>query len=420
MSQKNQYFNFRFVISYLLKWFAIAASIALLTGSAVALFLWLLDVVTGFREAHVWIIALLPAAGYLIGLLYQYMGQDIEGGNNLLIDIIHQPGNIIPFKMAPFVLIGTLVTHLFGGSAGREGTALQMAGSLTDVLSKPFRLSNNERSILLIAAVSAGFGAVFGTPAAGAIFGLEFLRSGKIKYDAVLPAFAAAFLADAVTRMLGIEHVHYHIHTPVALNGLNILYLVFAGIVFGLTAAIFSRAIHKSTAVFKSVIRRPALRPFTGGVLVAGAVFMIGTTKYIGLGIPFIVQSFNEQMPPYDFAVKMIFTIVTLSAGFKGGEVTPLFFIGALLGNALSYFVPLPADVLAGMGFVAVFAGAANAPLACSIMAMELFGVQYGILAFIICSVAYLASGRNSIYKSQQIEERKYSSFRRIRNKYFR
>ncbi len=392
----------------LLRWIFIASCAGALAGTASALLLASLDLVTNIRESHRWIIALLPVAGLLIGCLYQSFGSSVEAGNNLIFDEIHDPKAVLPLRMTPLILAGTIITHLFGGSAGREGTAIQTGASLADQLTRVLGLDARERRILLMAGISGGFGSVFGTPLAGAIFGIEVLAIGRVSYGAIFPCFVGAFIGDLVTQAWGIHHTIYRVTEMPALHVGGLLCAVVAGMVFGLTGMLFAKTTHAISNFAKKTIAWAPMRPVVGGVLVASAVFALGTTKYIGLGIPTIVAAFSTHLPPYDFAVKFLFTVVTLGFAFKGGEVTPLFFIGATLGNALAWVVPLPSSLLAGMGFVAVFAGAANTPIASSLMAVELFGAEAGSYAAIACVVSYLFSGHAGIYHSQRVGRSKH------------
>lgn len=392
------------------RWIPIASLIGIMAGAASALLLWSLDLATRLREAHTWLILLLAPAGWLVGLMYSRFGSSVAAGNNLLLEEIHNPKDTIPLRMTPLILIGTFMTHLFGGSAGREGTALQTGASLADQLSKPLRLAPHDRRTLLMAGIAAGFGSVFGTPLAGAVFGLEVLAFGRIDYTAIAPCFLAAFVGDLVTHQIltriHMGHTHYPVTDIPPISAIGVLYSILAGIVFGIVAMIFAKLTHAITHFARHRIANAPLRPFVGGLLITTAVFALGTAhtlKYLGLGIPTIVGSFTGKVAPWDFAAKTLFTSVTLGFGFKGGEVTPLFYIGATLGNALSHILPLSPSLLAAMGFVAVFAGAANTPIASTLMAVELFGAEAGAYAGIACVIAYLFSGHAGIYNSQRV-----------------
>lgn len=391
------------ILFYCIKWLPAAIAIGFFTGCASAFFLTALNWATNCREAHTWIVALLPIAGLVIGLTYHYYGNSIVKGNNLLLEELHSPKQIIPFKMAPLVLFGTLVTHLFGGSTGREGTAVQMGGAIADRFSHWFNLSNTNRQVIIIMGISAGFASVFGTPLAGAIFALEIMTiSRSLRLNALLPSFAVAYIAHYSCIMWQVPHTHYTIPLVPDVTLLNFAYTVVAAILFGLAALLFSKSVHFFSSLFKN-IKYPPLRPFTGGIAIAVAVYFLGTTKYIGLGVPTILESFTISQPSYAFLLKLLLTTFTLGAGFKGGEVTPLFFVGATLGSALFLVVPLPVALLAGMGFVAVFSGATNTPIACTFMGMELFGIECGFYIALACIVAYFVSGNKGIYSSQVV-----------------
>ena len=391
------------LLKKLLFWIAIGASVGTLSGSASAIFLLSLDWVGQVRDAHLWLIGLLPLAGFGIGYCYYRYGSGVEKGNNLILARIYTPQPTLSLRMAPFVLFGTLITHLFGGSAGREGTAVQMGASLAAQLGKRWSLDAQTGRTLLICGVAGGFASVFGTPLAGAVFSLEWLFRRKIDPNSIFPAFWSAFTAYWVCDWVwGIGHTAYAIPVVAPLTLINLAWMIPAGIAFGLAARLFIETGHLVTTVFNR-ISYPPLRPFIGGVLVAGIVYLTGAYTYTGLGIPRIVEAFETPVPWYDFLAKIGLTGLTLGSGFKGGEVTPLFFTGATLGNALATYIPLPLALLAGCGFVGVFAGATNTPLASTLMGMELFGLEAGIYLGIACLVAFIFSGRGSIYASQEL-----------------
>ncbi len=409
------------------RWTVLVFPVAILTGSIVALFLWLLGWAIHFRFAHAWLLFLLPFAGILIHFMYQVAGKSAEKGNNLIIDEIHQPGGGVPWQMAPVVLITTVITHLFGGSAGREGTAVQIGGSVAHLFGKWFKLKQAEMQLILTAGIAAGFGAVFGTPLTGAIFALEVLTIGQIKYDSLLPALIASLVADVTVCAWGVHHTAYHIDnlakTPylwpdyISLDVLLLAKVIFASALFGLASYLFSILVHEIKSFFLNLIAQKWLIPFLGGISIIALTYLVGKPDYLSLGIDAqypgavtIPAAFHSGgSDAWSWLWKTIFTTLTLGTGFKGGEVTPLFYIGATLGNTLSVLLNAPVSLFAALGFIAVFAGATNTPLACTFMGIELFGGEHALLFAVACFTAYFFSGHSGIYSAQRIAVPKIS-----------
>ena len=382
----------------------LGAAAGVLAGLSSAAFLVALDWATTTREDHPWLLWLLPLGGLAIGLAYHHRGKGSQAGNNLVLDEIHEPQAWIPRRMAGLVLVGTIATHLFGGSAGREGTAIQMAGSLTDGMDRFLGITGRERRIVLLAAIGGGFSAVFGVPFAGIAFALEVQAVSRLRWVALPSVVAAAVVGNLVVLGLGVEHTDYPaIPTPEA-SALLVAKVLVAAVAFGLAALVFAEGGHRTKAHAARLLSWPPARPVLGGVAVIVLTGAVGTRDYLGLSIPLIVQSLagGAGIALGAFALKGLFTVVTLGAGFQGGEVTPLFVIGATLGVTMGTLLDAPIPVLAALGFVAVFAGATNTPIACTIMGIELFGAHLSPWLALACVVAYLCSGRGGIYTAQR------------------
>ena len=384
----------------------LGVGVGVLAGISSAAFLTVLNWATNTREAHGWLLFLLPVAGFAIGLAYHYGGKGSHAGNNLILDEIHEPRAWIPRRMAWLVYVGTIGTHLFGGSAGREGTAIQMSGSLTDWLNRVARVTGVERRVMLLAAISGGFSAVFGVPAAGMVFALEVQAVGHaLRRAGLVPIVVAAVVGNEVVHLLGVEHTPYPTITGIDLTPLLIGKVALAGVAFGVAAIAFAELTHRTRSLLARVVVWPPARPIIGGLAVIALVYLLGNDRqYLGLSIPLITASLagGVGVALGAFAWKTLFTAVTLGTGFQGGEVTPLFVVGATLGATLGHALGVPIPVMAACGFVAVFAGATNTPLACTVMGIELFGWGPTLLTALACAVSYLCSGPGGIYTTQR------------------
>lgn len=409
------------LLKYLIRWTLTVIPVAVAIGSLVAFFLWLLGWAIHYRFAHPWLLYLLPLAGVMIHFLYKLYGQSAERGNNLIIDEIHEPGAGVPKRMAPLILVTTVITHLFGGSAGREGTAVQIGGSLANLFAGWFKLAEADKKTMLTAGVAAGFGAVFGTPLTGAIFALEVIAIGRIQYTALLPCLIAGLIGDVTVSAWGVKHTLYHIdavstsqtaygiHSP--LNFVLLAKVITASAVFGLVSFAFAKGVHLIKNTFLKLIRTGWLIPFCGGVIIIALTYVLGKPDYLSLGVDAeypgavtIVSAFKAGgADAFSWLWKLIYTCITLGTGFKGGEVTPLFYIGATLGNTLAQLMNAPIGLFAALGFIAVFAGATNTPLACTLMGIELFGGEYAVFFAVACFTAYFFSGEGGIYSAQRV-----------------
>ncbi len=377
-----------------LRWLLIIGGVALVVGAAGAGFLYALDWVTLVFNQHRELLFVLPVLGLLMVWVYQDPAKASAGGVKALIASIKAPAAPLPASMTPAIVGTTLLSHLGGASVGREGTALLMGGALAAQFARWFTLGEQEHRTLLLCGVSAGFAAVFGTPIAAAVFALEFVR---LRSWAIIPCLASAFLAELVGRKLfHTTHANYKLPVPAefALGGLA------DALVLGLACGLIARLylfLHRRDSAAKS-LPNPYARILFGGILFVLLVHFGRLYDFTGLGLNVINESFLEPIPPAVFALKFLLTFLCVSYGFRGGEVTPLFFVGATLGSAAAVLLSLPLSICASLGFVAVFAGAGAIPLACAVMACELFGWSIGGYALIACTVSWVIAGRKGLY----------------------
>ena len=375
-----------------------------ISGFAAAAFLAALKRVTTTRLEHDSLLWFLPIAGLVIGLAYAYLGGRSAKGNNLLIEELHEPTAWIPRRMAPMIFVGTLVSHLFGASVGREGTGIQMAGSLCDLAARVLRFGPDDRRTMLVAAIAGGFASVFGVPLAGCVFALEVQAVGRVRYDGLIAALAASVTGDLVVRAVGVHHDPLPALAAVHLDTGIVVKVAAAGVAFGLASLAFTWLVHRVKASAERHVRWAPGRAVVGGIVLIGMTLAVGTRDYLGLSTPLAARALagGVGLVAFAFALKILFTAVALGTGFVGGEVTPLFVTGATLGALLGRLLHAPVPLLAAIGFVAVFGAAANTPLACAVMGIELFGSSGAALFAVGCVVAYACSPHRGIYHAQR------------------
>lgn len=403
--------NFTF-LSTLTKWILWGSIIGVVVGTTSALLLNFNDYLTEVRENNSFLILLLPIGGGIIGIIYKYYGKGSRKGNDLILEHIHNGQGTIPLRMGPIIFVCTFISHLLGGSTGREGAAIQMGASISEAVNRIFKINPIDRRILIISGISGGFGSAFGAPLAGTIFGMEVVAIGKMKYEAFVPCFVSSLIGHLVSTAWGVKHDHFTIKSIPTITPNTLLKVVIVSILFSLASVLYSQLRHEIKRLSDKYLKQDlVIRGVVGGLILLGLVYITGTKDYLGRGLPMVKQAFEGTVPSFAFLAKIIFTAVTMGFGFRGGEVIPLFFIGATLGNAISPFVGLPTSFLAALGLIAVFSGAANTPISCFLFSMEMFDGKGMTYFFIACLVSYIFSGHHGIYGAQKIYSPKSRMF---------
>lgn len=385
-----------------IKWVFLASVVGIVVGFATTAFLAALDAATGLTAGHPYYFLTLPAAFLVSTLAIQHLAPEARGhGTEKVIEAIHQRSGKINPLVVPIKLVSTVLTIASGGSAGKEGPCAQIGAGLSSLLADLFRFSDADRKKLVICGISAGFSTVFGTPIAGAIFGVEVLFVGSLLYEVLLPSFVAGIVGYQVSSALGVAYFQEPLNFIPYFTGIYFLRVCLAGVFFGICALLFIEMLHLAEWLRKRIPWSDAAKALFGGSTLV-VLALVSSTRYLGLGLPTIQAALEgREVPLPAFLLKMIFTTVTLTMGGSGGIVTPIFFIGATAGTAFASIFGMSPYVFSAIGMVSLLAGAAKTPVSASIMAMEIFGPPIGPYAAVACVISYLMSGYRSVYPSQ-------------------
>ena len=385
-----------------LKSTVIAGAAGLLFGGAGTLFHYSVDIATETRAQFPWLLYLLPLAGVLIAFLYKLGGLENDRGTNLIIDSVRTDERP-PLRLGFLIFIGTVLTHLCGGSSGREGAALQIGGSMGSSIGKALHMSPKDVHILIMCGMSGLFSALFGTPVTATIFSIEVISVGILHYSALLPCLISALVAFKVSMFFGVEPVAFRIAAPTS-PCLDLTWrIALLALACALVSILFCKCMHTAGKLYKKFMPNGMVRAAVGGALVVGITLLSGSTDYNGAGMDVVARALSGEARPEAFLLKILLTALTLGAGFKGGEIVPAFFIGSTFGCMAGQVLGLDPGFAAALGLVAVFCGVVNCPVASLLLSIELFG-SGNVLAFALaCAVSYLMSGPYSLYSSQKL-----------------
>ena len=389
------------------RWMVTGILIGALCGLVGAVFAMAVEGATHLRQEHSFLLYLLPVGGLLIAGLYRLLKLPLSLGTDEIITTVRTQGHV-PVQMAPAIFLSTTLTHLLGGSAGREGAALQLGGSLGAAVGDLAHPRSDHRRLFELCGMAALFAALFGTPLTAAIFVVEIIEVGRINYRAFLPCVVSAVTASLVAKAVGAPEEPWRLASgQMDISALSSLQAAGLGVICALVAIVFCTAMHVSGRTFRKLVPNDFLRIALGGVAVILLTLLVGNQDYNGGGMHVIFAALDGQADPWAFLVKILFTAVSLSAGFKGGEIVPSFFVGSTLGCAAAGLLGLPAGLGAALGLIGVFCGVTNAPLASILLSIELFGAEYLPLFGVTAAVSFMLSGHFSLYHAQLFAEPK-------------